>query len=329
MNKKHFLLKLLILCIIFVFIFKSVNVSETIKIISKINLVYFFLSLLLNNISNVFLTIKWYRLSIPLKIKSSFIELLQLHYISIFYSIFLPGQSSGELIKGLKLSRREGAVQKVWVPIFIDKITNLLITVIIGFAAILSDNRFRQNTSLVFIIFLLTIFLIFLTAIFFSEKTAYFTNFLKDSLIRFLQIFKIEFKFLKNFSIDYFENYKKHDLLMFETILWSWVVKLPHIFATLFLALSLNINLSFIQSAWLFSIVSIVSLLPISFSGLGVREGTVLVLLSQIGVPNSASLSLSMLIFTAGIITGLIGGIVELFSGFKTEAKNHKNQQKA
>ncbi|MBI3591353.1 MAG: flippase-like domain-containing protein [Candidatus Melainabacteria bacterium] len=324
MNKLFFLLKLLILCIIFIFISKSVNVSEIIKILSKINLVYFFLSLLLNNISNILLTIKWYRLSIPLKIKSSFIELLQLHYISIFYSMFLPGQSSGELIKGLKLSKREGAVQKVWVPLFIDKITNLLITVIIGFAAILSDSHFRQNISLVSITFLLTLFLIFVTILLFSERTKHFTNFLKDSLIRFLKCFKLEFKFLNDFSISYFEDYKKHDLLMFETILWSLVVKIPHIFATLLLALSLNINLSLVQSTWLFSIVSIVSLLPISFSGLGVREGTVLVLLSQIGVPNSASLSLSMLIFTVGIIIGLIGGVLELFSGFKVESKSHQ-----
>ena len=77
------------------------------------------------------------------------------------------------------------------------------------------------------------------------------------------------------------------------------------------------------QAAWLFSLVSIASLLPISFSGLGIREGTVLVLLAQIGIQSSASLSLSMLIFTVGIFPGLIGGILELFSGLHLTKKEN------
>lgn len=311
-KKLFFSIKLIILLLIFFWIFKSVNVNEAIKVLSKTKLIYFFIAFLLTNLSNLLLTVKWYRLATPLKIKSPFIELLKLNYISMFYSIFVPGQASGELIKGLKLSSKEGSHEKVWIPIFIDKITNLLIILIIGLVALLSDKTFVQNKSLIFLVSFITAFLALLSIVLFSEKTTKFVNSLKEGLVKLLKLFKFKADILKDFSLSYFENYKKHDLLMYETFMWSFLIKLPHIFAFYFLALSLNIKLDLIQSAWLFSLVSIASLLPISFSGLGVREGTVVILLSQIGVQNYLALSLSMLIFTTGILIGLIGGVIEL-----------------
>ena len=320
MKRYSFFLKLVLLCIIFYWIFKSVNIKETISVLEKTNIIYFCIAFLLSNISNIFLTIKWKRLATPLKIKSNFFELLKLNYISIFYSSFLPGQSSGELIKGLRMTKKESSIQKVWIPIFIDKVTNLLIVLIIGFIAILSDKTFRTNKTLVFVVSLLTISFSIITIILFSDNTKQFTDFLRTKLISVLKFFKLRFDYLETFSLNYLESYKKHNLLMFETLIWSILIKLPHVFAFYFLALSLNIHLSVLQCAWLFSIVSLVTIIPISFSGLGIREGTIIVILSKLGIERFNSLSLSLLIFLTGIMVAIIGGIFELFS----DTKSHK-----
>ena len=317
MKKYSFFLKLALLCIIFYWIFKSVNIKATINVLEKTNVIYFFIAFLLSNISNIFLTIKWKRLAAPLKIKSNFFDLLKLNYVSIFYSSFLPGQSSGELIKGLRLTKKESSAQKVWIPIFIDKITNLLIVLIIGFIAILSDKTFRTNKTLVFIVSLLTVMFSLITIILFSDNTRHFIDFLRDQLIKSLKFFKFKTDQLESFSLSYLGNYKKHRLLMLETLIWSVLIKLPHVFAFYFLALSLNLSLSVIQCAWLFSIVSLVTLIPISFSGLGVRESTLIVILSNLGIERFNSLSLSILIFFTGILVAIIGGVCELFSGNK------------
>ena len=313
-----FILKLLLLFIIFYWIFKSINIKETLRVLSTIIFPYFLLAFILCNLSNILLSIKWYRLATPLQIKSNFLELLKLNYISMFYGIFVPGQASGELVKGLKLTKKEGAYEKVWIPIFIDKVTNLLITFLIGFIAILIDVNFRKHTLLLLFISLLTFFSLFITIVLFSENTAKLISFLKEILIK---IFKVKTIILKDFSLSYFEDYKKQNLLMLETIFWSFLVKLPHIFGYYALALSLSLNINLVECAWLFSIVSTLSLLPISFSGLGVREGTVLVLLSQIGIQSAPALSFSMLIFTNGIMIGLIGGVIELISSFQFKRK--------
>jgi len=314
MRKKiFFLLKLILVIAIFYWIMKSVNLTETYNTLLKANLILVVIAFLMNNLSNIFLTIKWYRLSKPLKIKSSFLELLKLNYISIFYSSFLPGQTSGELVKGAKLTKAEGAVQKVWIPIFIDKATNLLITFLIGFVAIIMDEKLRNNNYLLFSVSIATLLFTFITMILFSEHTEKAIRFLKDKLVQIMDILKINSSLIKQLSVSYLDYYKKHDLLMLETLIWSILIKMPHIFAFYFLALSLNITIDITQAAWLFAVVFLVTILPVTFSGLGVREGAVIIILSEFGIDKSSALGLSVLIFTLGIAMALIGGIGELF----------------
>ncbi|MBI1858085.1 MAG: flippase-like domain-containing protein [Candidatus Melainabacteria bacterium] len=201
MRKKiFFLLKLILVITIFYWIIKSVNLTETYNTLLKANLILVVIAFLMNNLSNIFLTIKWYRLSKPLKLKSSFMELLKLNYISVFYSSFLPGQTSGELVKGAKLTKTEGAVQKVWIPIFIDKATNLLITFLIGFVAIIMDENLRNNNYLLFSVSIATLLFTFITMILFSEHTEKAIRFLKDKLVQVMDIFKIEKDSLGNWG---------------------------------------------------------------------------------------------------------------------------------
>ena len=141
-------------------------------------------------------------------------------------------------------------------------------------------------------------------------------------MISVMERFGLKTDLIKSLSLNYFEKYKKHDLLMIETLLWSLLIKLPHIFALYLLALSLNIDLNITQSAWLFAIISIATIIPISFSGLGIREGASILILSKVGVSSASALSLSLLIFLNGLLVAIIGGIIELFYGHKSGKKS-------
>src|SRR3989338_7502429 len=255
-----FILKLFILCLIIFWISRSVNLNQTLTVLEHTNFYYFTFAFLLNNLSTIFLTIKWHRLATPLKIKTNFWQLLRLNYISVFYSSFLPGQASGELIKGIRMARSEESKQTVWIPIFIDKITNILIVFIIGFVAVLLDSTLRQDKYVLGIVSLSTLSLSLITIILFSENTDRIVAFIRETMISVMERFDLKTDLIKSLSLNYFEKYKKHDLLMIETLLWSLLIKLPHIFALYLLALSLNIDLNITQSAWLFAIISIATI---------------------------------------------------------------------
>ncbi|GBD39749.1 hypothetical protein HRbin37_02035 [bacterium HR37] len=78
------------------------------------------------------------------------------------------------------------------------------------------------------------------------------------------------------------------------------------------LAASLKLELSFVTIGWIRSAVVLATMFPVSFSGLGIREGVLLVLLKPFEVSEKEALALSFLVFcTTLLLIGIIGGILE------------------
>lgn len=75
---------------------------------------------------------------------------------------------------------------------------------------------------------------------------------------------------------------------------------------------ALSADIGVLELAWVVSAVRLLVILPISPSGLGVREGALVVLLGAYGVRGQDALAFSLLGFaTSELLIGLIGGVVE------------------
>lgn len=83
------------------------------------------------------------------------------------------------------------------------------------------------------------------------------------------------------------------------------------------IALALGIRIS----PWYFlifiPIISFLLTLPVSLSGLGVREGGYVLLFGQAGVPSSLAFALSLCVYAAAVATGLIGGLLYALQGYR------------
>jgi hypothetical protein len=77
-------------------------------------------------------------------------------------------------------------------------------------------------------------------------------------------------------------------------------------------ALSLGLDIPFVVIGWTQCLVSIVTMLPVSFSGLGVREGTMVVLLKPYGVAGSSAVALAFLFLILEITVATLGGLLEI-----------------
>ncbi|HUW94382.1 MAG TPA: lysylphosphatidylglycerol synthase transmembrane domain-containing protein [Anaerolineae bacterium] len=82
-------------------------------------------------------------------------------------------------------------------------------------------------------------------------------------------------------------------------------------------ALALGVRIS----PWYFlvfiPIISFLLTLPVSFSGLGVREGGYVLLFGQAGVPHSLALGMSLCIYFMTVATGLFGGLLYALQGYR------------
>jgi len=81
------------------------------------------------------------------------------------------------------------------------------------------------------------------------------------------------------------------------------------------IAWALHANISLWYFVLFVPIISSLLMLPVSLSGLGVREGAYVYLFAQAGVLTSQALSMSLLVYTMNVATGLIGGILYVVQG--------------
>ena len=78
------------------------------------------------------------------------------------------------------------------------------------------------------------------------------------------------------------------------------------------IAFSFNLHVPFFFIAWTFLIMSVITFLPASYAGLGVREGTFVYFFSLVGISKELALSVSLVLFSFQILAALVGGGFEL-----------------
>jgi uncharacterized membrane protein YbhN (UPF0104 family) len=113
------------------------------------------------------------------------------------------------------------------------------------------------------------------------------------------------------------ESFQRYPLsALGRSYLVSLLFNITLITMNVFIGWGLGAQASLSQYAIFVPITSIVLLLPISFAGLGVREGTYQQLFTQVGVSSEIAIAMSLLVYIIGnVCTGLIGGIIYLLRG--------------
>ena len=75
----------------------------------------------------------------------------------------------------------------------------------------------------------------------------------------------------------------------------------------------MDINISIASIGWIRSLVVLITMIPISISGMGLREGSFIFILGTYGVGEETAFAYSLLIFAVTrIFPGLLGGLFEL-----------------
>jgi glycosyltransferase 2 family protein len=110
-------------------------------------------------------------------------------------------------------------------------------------------------------------------------------------------------------SLDSCREFGKKPRLLLETVGLSLVLNTLCVLQVLFLAKGLAMNIG-IALFVVVPVVFCISALPVTPSGLGVRENLFVLLLAVLDVPQTAALSLSLLAFAGGLFWSLVGGVV-------------------
>lgn len=289
--------------LIFILILSKIDIKSTLAILKNVKLIYFILALPL---SFVFLSFKAWRWKYLLEKQGINVfkcsELFLIYAAAFYLSLSTPGKI-GDFSKIFYLKAKGYSVGKSFVTIFIERIADILLIGCVSLFGLIFLFSFFSSYQLLLIP--LSLFVVFILIKTFKKGNSF-----QKRIFLFLTPKKWQESFKINFN-DFISDFKKFDIktCIFTAII-TLICWLIYYFQIYLLALSLNIQITFLYIVILTSILSVSSLIPISPSGtnIGTRDAILVFAFLRLGIgTKEEAIALSLLILSLIVINGLIG----------------------
>jgi len=283
-----FIAKLSITATALYIIFSKTDTRQTFAILKNINVLFFLAAALLFVLTQFVASIRW-KLLLPEKFGIK--RLFSLYMIGSFFSSFLPGLVGGDVVKGYYLNKHSKKLSLTLASIFMDRYMGYVSLMVAGILAFpfamhyFGESAYKWTIPIIFAAFVIG------SLLFFS-----------------LQIGK-RFNLLAEFY-EYLASLKSRKDVLIQTFLISLLIQFISFSKVMILAVALEVDIPLLVFFGFLPIVITITSLPISIAGLGVREGSVVVLLGLIGVKPEAATALALAWFFSTVVGSLPGLVV-------------------
>lgn len=287
---------------IFFYIVYSIGVDKLVDALSPIKPIYLFLFIFLWIPPALISVLMWYILLKKHKINISFLYLFKITLIGDYYGLITPGGVGWFVVTFYLQKKSKESIEKCLSNVLINEaFLSLALVVIALIGIILLASYYAFLLPIVFILFLILFVLII---IFLKEDKG-------KKVLRFLlKLFTpkaIKDKIDTRVDLIY-KDFPKGKQLILPIILGfiHWIVYFSFAYV---IVLLLDINIPFIYIILVYPIGLLISTLPITIGGLGVREGALVSLFSIFSIAPEKVVALSLIynILISWIIPSIVG----------------------
>lgn len=249
-------------------------------------------------------------------------KIFEINLIASFYGMFLPGSLAGGAVRWHKFYRIDGRGASAFAAIVANRFILTTATVAVGALFWVAARPYKANTAVGIVLFSVLAGLLLFQEILIrsagqsqgkegSDDSAPGQNGLRGKFHDIL------------LAMRRYRQFPRWTRLRIAGL--ALAEELLGVASFYFIAESVGIGVPVIHLGWVRSFLSLITMIPISFFGLGIQEGTLIALLGAYGVPGEGSVALSFLLIARNILLGLAGGALEarnlLFPPKKTPLK--------
>jgi uncharacterized protein (TIRG00374 family) len=309
-SKKQFIgnvLRIIVSVVLVAFILSRVGLRETLAVITSAAPLYLVGAIAVSIIGVIGRAYRWQILLDALGVPVSLTELTNLWFIGFLFNNILPSGLGGDAIRIYELARASHRGTEAVSSVFVDRFLGMFALQSLALIALIFSYQWiGPQVSLATLGF-------FVAAVLLAW-------FLFNPRVRRLLAGRLTFlsglALLRPLKAFYDSMHQYGMAALFKAFLVSLGFNVLLILMNILIALSVGAHLSVWYFMLFVPITSLVLLLPISFAGLGVREGTYVMLFTRVGMSHQEALSLSLLVYAIGtVIPGLIGGVIYLLRG--------------
>ncbi|MFZ1289729.1 MAG: lysylphosphatidylglycerol synthase transmembrane domain-containing protein [Melioribacteraceae bacterium] len=306
MLKKSFVIKLIISLLLLYFIIHNVEISEIFESIKNAKFEVLIFAFSLHFIGLMLSSLRWKVLLNSQNVNSKIFFLFKSYLVASFFNHFLPSTIGGDSVRAYDSWRlgdnRERALAVVILDRFLGLLTLLLFALI---SMVLSPDLVKLIPNLWFWAGLLSIGAIGLIWFIFSPPNVLFKKIEKKNKGLLAKVSGFIYKIDVAFSR--FSNKRIYILAAF---LLSILLQFNVVFYYFAISFALGLNVLFIDLFLIVPIVIIVTMIPISFNGIGLRENALFLFLTPFGVLQSQAIAFAWIEYVMLIFLGIIGGII-------------------
>jgi uncharacterized protein (TIRG00374 family) len=244
------------------------------------------------------------------------LRLFEIGLIVKFYSFFSPASAIGSFLRWYKLSGG-GKSAEALTAVAINRLLDVFIAIVFGlFWAVGSLEESYLTRPVTFLAFLGVVVCLWLLGTRYAPLTLNRFKMKLESSPRSWLRKVADFVGRLSASLEVYSRFSALDLILLVSL--GLVGELVGLLALVYLAQSLHIPVSFNELGWMKSIFFLVALTPFTLAGgLGLREVSVVLVLSAFGVSAGLAAAFSFLMYVRSVVISLIGGLLELLSFVK------------
>ncbi len=295
-------LKIIITCIFFIAIFSNTDFDATITILTGADIMFVILALFVLVAEQFIATTRWLIVLNWLKINISYSSTLRYIWIGAFFNQALPSSVGGDALRGYFLCKHKNcSIGAATVGVLLDRVVamfslTLLIASTLPLWFKLVTDPIINGSVIIVIIGLFVSIGIGITLDFMPNKWTH-------------------WKIVQG-VVTLSQNSRKIIFSYYGLVLiaLSLSIQLSFVFAVWILAHSMGLDVNFVDVLLIIPITNLITVLPISIAGWGVREVVIITGLGFLGVSPEAALALSIFYGLLILVSAIPGAIYWLQS---------------
>jgi uncharacterized protein (TIRG00374 family) len=297
------------------FVLKKVNFAEVAGLLKQANVGLLLAALGLYGVMVMLCALRWGKLLKVQGVELSYRRTLAYYFIGFFYNNILPTTVGGAVVRALYAGKEGGKNNEAYSSTLVELIVGGWALVAFALIASLLWFRFLPFYRLVLPVCLAFVLATLVVYLFFHR--GFMRNF--KIIIDRIRIFGIGDKIKEFYKAIYIYRDKK--ALMVEAVLLSLVIQLIMTFTNMLIGVSLGFKLPFMSYMIYPVIIGLITTIPITLNGLGLREWGYGYFFTQVGLTGSQAVTLSLLFYLVGLIGSLAGAVVLPFVKFPEAVK--------
>ncbi|MDA0712197.1 MAG: lysylphosphatidylglycerol synthase transmembrane domain-containing protein, partial [bacterium] len=254
-------------------------------------------------VSNILGAIQWHVLLGRQDIALPFPKTITLYFIGVFFNNFMVGNVGGDAVRIYDLKRITGRGLSGFAATFLDRFIGLFVLScfsVISFS--LSPELWRSGLLLP---------IVGLGSGLCAILCFGFSGRLSDKAVRLCRgVLPSKVSGLASDIRDCFQMYRHAYFVLAQVGVLACGVQLSRVGVYYAVGLALGQHISLVHYMTFIPLIAIVSAVPISFGGIGVRENMGALLFGQVGMAPAVALAMMFLGYLAGIFASLMGGVM-------------------